>query len=195
MSSCDRRAARRSLALALAAVALASAAGCTVRPLYGSGGGASAFGEPAPRLAELRGRIDVAPVNTRTEQIVRNALLFGFNGGETPLAPFYRVSLSAIGLETVVSIQQGSGVPAASLYRLTVTYQVVRATDGKVVASGSRFANAPFDRSRQLFAATRAIRDAQERAGRDVAEQIRLVALGAIRKDLPTLAASAPLGK
>jgi LPS-assembly lipoprotein len=196
MSSSDRvRRGPHSFALlCLAAAAAMAASGCTVRPLYGR---TSAFvgAEPAPALADLKGRIEVAPVNDRTSQIVRNALLFGFNGGERPLAPFYKLSFTAVSLETVVSIQQGSGIPSASLLQLTVNYSVARTTDGVIVAGGKRFANAPFDRSRQLFAASRAYRDAQERAGREAAEQVRLAVLGALERDLPNLLASVPPGK
>lgn len=195
MSSTDRvKRLARPLALAGLAGALALASACTVRPLYGRSGAVLA-GEPAPAVADLRGRVEVAPVNSRQEQVVRNALLFGFNGGEAPVAPFYKVSFTAVGVETVVSIQQDSGVPAASLFRLTVSYSVARTTDGRVIATGSRFANAPFDRSRQLFAASRAFRDAQEQAGREAAEQVRLVILGAISRDLPALLASVPPDK
>lgn len=195
MSLCDRVSAGLPLLVlaGLAAAALATSA-CTVRPLYGQSGTLS-FGEPTPGLGDLKGRIEVAPVGDRTSQIVRNALLFGFNAGEAPVAPLYKIAFAAAGLETVVSIQQGSGIPSASLYKLTVNYTVIRATDAKVIATGSRSAEAPFDRSRQLFAATRAFRDAQERAGREVAEQVRLVVLGAIRRDLPSFAASIPAGK
>ncbi|WP_152046467.1 hypothetical protein [Aureimonas psammosilenae] len=195
MSFSDRRPRLRPLALGLLALALPLVSACNVRPLYGQGEGLSLGGAPAPAIADLKGRIDVAPVSDRTTQIVRNTLLFGFNGGDTPSAPLYRIVVTAAGTESVVSIQQGTGIPAASIYRLVANYSVTRTTDGKVITTGSRFANAPFDRNRQLFAATRAFRDAQERAGKDVADQIRLVALSAIRKDLPNLLASAPAGK
>ena len=49
-------------------------------------------------------------------------------------------------------------MPTASLYNVTVTYRVLRATDGRVIARGTRFANAPFDRSIQLYASSRAYR-------------------------------------
>ncbi|GGE06823.1 hypothetical protein GCM10011390_27380 [Aureimonas endophytica] len=192
MSFSDRRRfRRRALALGLLAGLGLGLSACTVHPLYGT----ASMPAGAPGLAELKGRVDVAPVGDRTSQIVRNALLFGFNGGETPIAPLYRIAFTALGQENVVSIQQDSGIPAASIYKLTVNYTVTRTTDTKVIATGTRFADAPFDRNRQLFAATRAYRDAQERAGKEVAEQMRLVVLSAIRKDLPTLAASVPQGK
>ncbi|KAB0679359.1 hypothetical protein [Aureimonas leprariae] len=195
MSSSDRRR-RGPHAAALAGLALLAAASsaCTVRPLYGSGG-ALVGGQTAPALADLKGRVEVAPVGDRTSQIVRNGLLFGFNGGEKPVAPFYKISVAVTALESVVSIQSGSGVPAASILKVTATYSVARTTDGKIVASGTRFSDAPFDRSRQLFAASRAYRDAQERAGQDVAQQIRLGVLGALERDLPNLLASVPPGK
>lgn len=192
MSSFDRASRRPGfLALGVLCTVLLAGSACTVRPLYGQ----AASGAGALGLADLRGRIDVAPANDRTTQIVRNALLFGFNGGGKPAAPFYKLSVTAVGVESVVSIQEGSGIPSASLYRMTVSFSLVRTADGKQVASGTRFANAPFDRNRQLFSASRAFRDAQQQAGREVAEQVRLLTLGAVRKDLPSLTASLPAGK
>lgn len=185
MSSFDRaRRMKTGTLVCLALVALSGSA-CTVAPLYGKPPvDAFATGPADPTLADLRGRISVSPANNRTAQIVRNALLFDLNGGKKPEAPVYEIRNSVAGGEAVVSIQAGSGVPSASTYKMTVTYQVVRLSDRAVIASGSRNATAPFDRSAQLFSSSRALLDAQKRAGALVAGQVELAAVSAIRKDL-----------
>lgn len=193
MSSPDRvfgplRFARPILALALAPalvmMALALPA-CTVSPLYGSSnsdGGLPAG--PGAALAAVRGRISVALANDRTGQVFRNALLFRLNGSATPSVPLYDVRYVALGTETIVSIQQGSGIPSASSYRMSVTYQLIRLSDTKEIASGTRFGTAPFDRTQQLFASERALLDAREQAGEEAAERVAFAIAAAIRKDL-----------
>ncbi|BDA86841.1 hypothetical protein Sa4125_43830 [Aureimonas sp. SA4125] len=162
-----------------------STSACTVAPLYGkSRVDALSTGVPGTELADMRGRISVSQANNRTTQIVRNALLFNLNGGKKPEAPVYEIRNSVTGLETVVSIQSGSGVPSASTYKMTVAYQVVRLADQTVIATGSRNATAPFDRSAQLFSSSRALLDAQRKAGELVAGQVELAVVSAIRKDL-----------
>ena len=180
--SSSERALRPRIAGLLALVLLG---GCTVSPMYGkSSQAALATGGSGQSLGDLRGQIAVAPANTRTAQLFRNALLFRLNGGTTPTAPVYEIRYSATGQENVVSIERGSGVPAASLYRMDATYQVVRLSDQKVIDSGLRFASVPFDRSEQLFASSRALIDARELAAKEVAEKVQLGAAVAIRKDL-----------
>jgi LPS-assembly lipoprotein len=174
---------RTSFALLLA---LTVASGCTVQPLYR--GGDNSLDLKAPTiggLAAARGRIGVSAVNDRTAQIVRNQLIFSLNGGREPVSPLlYEIRPIVRGDETIVSIQRGSGVPSASLYRVNVTYQVIRISDSQVIATGTRFASTPFDRSEQLFASSRAVQDARETAGKEVAERVALAVANAIARDL-----------
>lgn len=182
MSWFDCRGKLRTLAAAsaIAAAGLGLAA-CTSGPLYGT----TALAPDVPgaaSLGALRGRIAVALAGTRTGQIFRNALLFRLNGGEAVTDPVYEVRYTATGLESSVSIESGSGLPQAGLYRMTVTYQLVRLADAKVVDTGSRFATAPFDRTNQLFADQRAIIDARQQAGEAVAARVELAVAAAISR-------------
>lgn len=177
---------RRPAILALAAL-LGLSAGCTVQPLYKGDGGASLDlkAPTLPGLAQAKGRIGISAAANRTAQIVRNRLIFALNGGLEPASPLlYEVRQNVTSGETVVSIQSGSGVPAASLYRVSVSYQVVRISDSTVIAKGSRFASTPFDRTDQLYAATRSLLDARETAGKEAAERVAVAVAVAIEKDL-----------
>ncbi len=169
------RAAALGLALALGA--------CQAAPLYGTTSVDPATGASSAALAQLRGRIAVVEAQTRTDQILRNALLFRLNGAEPVRDPIYQVTLAVTGLDSSVSIQGGSGVPTASVYRMSATYTVTRLADGQVVATGSRFATAPYDRSEQLFAAQRALLDARQNAGETLAAQITLAIAPVLRGD------------
>ena len=185
MSSSDRARPMKAGTLVCLGLLALSTSACTVAPLYGkSHVEALSTGQPGTEAADMRGRISVSAVGTRTAQIVRNALLFNLNGGTRPEAPVYDVRNTVTGTETVVSIQAGSGVPSASAYKMTSTFQVVRLADQTVIASGSRNATAPFDRSAQLFSSSRALLDAQKKAGELVAGQVEIAVVSAIRKDL-----------
>jgi LPS-assembly lipoprotein len=133
------------------ALALGLAAGCTVRPLYGELAPA-APGAPSPLLASVH----IPPVSGRVGQEVRNHLIFLFGGGQ--------------------------GQPAAPAWRLTLDTTVTRSVPATVStrninldASGRRSVQAPYDIPAQDFAASRAVRDAENRAARELAELLRLV--------------------
>lgn len=163
------------------ALSLAVAAGCTVQPLYGTGG-TSASG--VPMSAELAS-VAVAPVPDRVSQEVRNHLIFLLSGGAgEPSAARYTAQLGvSVVNAAAASVQVGRDEePTASLVTVTVRY-TLRSANGTAVGSGSRSAQAPYDVSRQQFAALRAARDAQNRAAREAAELVRL----AIAKDISQL--------
>lgn len=185
MSSSDQRR-RKAAGPVLLIACLGLLAGCTAGPLYGA---PDALRVAAPGGAEtsLRGRIAVAPAGDRTTQIVRNALIFQLNGGERPVNPLYQVRLAVSGVASGVSIQTGTGAPTASIYNMVASYQVVRVSDQKVVASGRRTSLTPFDQAStagipQQFAAERALLDARQQAGEDVAAKVSLAISAALRK-------------
>lgn len=170
------RAAALGLALALSA--------CQAAPLYGTTSIDPATGASNAALAQLRGRIAIVEAQARTDQILRNALLFQLNGAEPVRDPIYQVTLAVSGSDSAVSIQGGSGTPRASVYRMSATYTVTRIADGQVVTRGSRFATAPYDRSDQLFAAQRALLNARQNAGETLAAQITLAIAPVLRGDV-----------
>ncbi len=156
-------------------LSLLTVAGCTVQPLYGSG--RTVNGLP-PISAELAS-VAVAPVGDRVSQEVRNHLIFLLSGGAgEPTAPIYTVRLAVSAQDAATaSIQRGRDEePTAALVTVTARYVLTDATGGQIGA-GSRSAQAPYDVSRQQFAALRASRDAQNRAAREAAELLRLAIL------------------
>lgn len=172
----------RILRLALLPV-LCLAAACTVQPLYGTGGRTIAVAG-TPVGAELS-QIAVAPVNERVAQELRNHLIFLLHGGTAPETPRYRLGLTVSAFTSAAaSIQVGRDEePTASLVTVTALYVLEDAATGARLAEGRRSTIAPFDVSRQQFAALRAERDAQNRAAREAAELVRL----AVAQDLAKL--------
>jgi LPS-assembly lipoprotein len=164
---------------ALAAAALASA--CTVRPLYSNAPLSS--GSTASARAELAS-IAIKPVNTRYAQQVRNNLIFAFTGGgERTATPAYSLDLNVTELvQTAASVQvtTDQDQPSAATVTLTSRYRLSDIKTGAVVATGTRFISASFDKPNQEFASYRAQIDAENRAARELAELLNL----AIAQDL-----------
>ncbi|MBB3950983.1 hypothetical protein [Aureimonas jatrophae] len=184
------------LLLVAAVSALAALSACTSGPLYGTTDVDPGTGARSSVLTELRGRIAVQGADTRTAQIFRNAMLFELNGAEPVRGALYELRYTVTSTDQVSSLETGTGVPTASLYRMTVGFDLVRLADNTSVAKGSRFAMIPYDRTNQVFAATRAVVDAQNQAGETVARRI-LFAIGpALQRDamagVPTPATAKP---
>lgn len=154
-------------------LALGVAAGCTARPLYGDLAPAS-----GPQSAELAS-VAIAPVTSRVGQEVRNHLIFLFGGGQgQPAAPAWHLKLDTSAINSVaptVSVGRDSLEPTAGVLTVQATYTLSEAQTGKVVASGQRSVQSPYDIPAQDFAAARALRDAENRAARELAELLRIV--------------------
>lgn len=180
MSSSDRdrrgiRRGRTGLAMA-AALALLAAAGCTVRPLYGDMTASTApSGATAARLAS----VGIEPEETRVGQEVRNHLIFLLGGGSgEPANPAYSLELrtSAVNSRAAdVNTPKVTLEPTAGVMTVRSRYRLRDARSGEVISEGVRSMQAPYDIPAQEFAALRAIRDAENRAARELAELIRLV--------------------
>ncbi|WP_235911964.1 LPS assembly lipoprotein LptE [Mesorhizobium xinjiangense] len=159
----------------MAAAGLLALSSCTVRPLYGVT--VQSFGPASGATAGLAA-IAIKPANTRYEQEVRNHLVFMFGGGAgEPSASRYSLDLGVTSRrESVVSVQRttSDNEPTAGAVRLRSRYTLTDTATGEIVASGERSVRSSYDIPRQRFAALRAERDAEDRAARELAEQLRL---------------------
>jgi len=175
----DRRrfgfAGRNMLRAAAVLLAVAAAAGCTVRPLYSNG--PASMGAAASDQARLAS-VAVSPATTRPGQEVRNHLVFLFGqGAGEPASPAYTMRLSVTATAIGAAVYQVGSVaqePTSSLVNVTANYTVVDNATGNTLFSGSRMASAPFDYPRQQYAALRAQRDAENRAAREAAQLVYL---------------------
>jgi LPS-assembly lipoprotein len=174
MSSPERTGAKLRTALALTvAVALAGAAGCTVRPLYSTPQATSAIAPGAVSLASIA----VKPVETRYAQEVRNHLIFLLNGGVAPATvPTYSLDIGVTTQSRTTAVIQRAldDEPTAGAVVMISLYRLTDNATGRVISAGRRETTASYDRPRQEFAVLRAERDAQNRAARELAELIRL---------------------
>ncbi len=155
------------LVVIVAFVAVAAISGCQFQPLYGS---ASIGGQSGVDLST----ITIGPVSTREAQQVRNHLLFLFIGGGAAPPATHELNLRVTSSIANLAVQTSAKDTTAARVTITASYMLSKIEGGDTIARGSRNAFAAFDRTTQDFANLRAEREAQDRAAREVAEQIRL---------------------
>lgn len=186
MSSADAPRARRPAGLRAAAAAFAvsaalAAGACTVQPLYATAPAApGAAGSMAATLAS----VSVDPVATRQALQVRNHLIFLLSGGAgNPPSPAYDMRIvvsSTSSAAATIQISTTEQSPTSSLLNMTAVYFVTDRASGQVVGKGTRRISSAYDVPGQQYAAVRSHRDAEDRAARELAEQLRF----AVAQDL-----------
>ncbi len=188
MSSSDVARARNSasprrLAVAGLILTLAVAAGCTARPMYGDLSSTSAIGQTgAAQLAS----VEVRPASDRVGQEVRNHLIFMFGGGAgQPANPAYSLTLTTRSRATSalsVSTRDVSVPPSAGFVSVQTSYRLTETGTNKLISAGTRAVQAPYDIPTQNYAAQRAVRDAENRGARELAELLRMVVAQELEK-------------
>lgn len=153
------------IAVALAAVGLV-VSGCNVRPLYGSA-------VEQENVVSQLAFVDVAPVKGRVGQQLRNDLLFLLHGAGSP-GDGYVVSLDPRTTTSAMIVRRVSGQPRGVTLTLLVGYELRRSSDDAVVMQDRVIRHAAIEWSEQRFANERAEMDAENRAAREAAEEIRM---------------------
>jgi len=152
------------------------AAGC-FQPLYGEH---SLTNSPAigPALAG----VDVAQIpaasgssEARVAVEVRNQLLFNLTGGAAPPPPTHRLAIRMSTTRLSVIVDVNSGRPDVEDYGLNVSYTLTEIKSGKPAVTGNTFARVSYDipGQAQRFARARGLRDAEDRAAKLIADNIR----------------------
>jgi LPS-assembly lipoprotein len=161
------------LALALAG----TVAGC-FQPLYGEKSAVGGSG-----VGDKMSAVDVAPINsskgTRLARVggeVRNELMYQLTGGGAAPSPNYRldIRLSSTLLSVIVDINTAR--PDMQNYGIDASFTLIEVGTGKAVVSGSTFSRVSYNipGQQQRFAGDRGLRDAEDRAAKVIAENIRL---------------------
>jgi LPS-assembly lipoprotein len=152
------------------------AAGC-FQPLYGEH---SLTNAPAigPALAGVDVSQIAAPSGSSEARVaveVRNQLLFDLTGGAAPPAPTHRLAIRMSSNRLSVIVDITSGRPDVEDYGLNVNYTLTEIKTGKPVITGNTFARVSYDipGQAQRFARARGLRDAENRAAKLVADNIR----------------------
>ena len=165
----SRRGLLRGLSLLLAsAPALGACGNGGFRPLYGTTASGAGMHE---RLAQ----VDFAPIPGRVGQRIRNELVFDSTGGGNPLPSTHR--LEVVVKESVLStLVNNEGEALGQIYAIQASFRLidVKSKDKKVVLQGTSHARAGFERFQSIYSNVRAREDAENRAARTVADDLKI---------------------
>jgi LPS-assembly lipoprotein len=159
--------------LAVAALA-ALTAGC-FQPMYAE------RGDGTPGLREKLMGIDLPPINkanasreARVGVEVRNALAFKLYGTATGMPPTHRLEIRFSSSKSSLIVDPNTGLPSSENYGLDAQYNLIEVVSGKSVMTGTTFSRVSYDMpgSYQRFSRNRAVRDAEDRAANEIAENI-----------------------
>lgn len=136
------------------------------RPLYAST--ALNGSDVNEKLAQL----EVAPIPGRVGQRVRNELIFQSTGGGYAAEPVYRLEI--VLTESIsATLVQIDGNSSGSVYNLKAKFRLVRLDDRSVALEGDSYGRIAFQRFDSVFANVRARKDAENRAARNVADDMK----------------------
>jgi LPS-assembly lipoprotein len=161
----------------LPALALAGALGGCFEPLYGErtlAGG--------PGLRQRLAAVEVQPINVpngspqaRIAVELRNKLIFDLTGGGGGNAASHVLRIEMTSQVQQVIVDNYTARADVQQYGIDVTYSLTEIATGKQVVTGQTFARVAFDNpgQQQRFANARGQRDAEDRAARSVAENLK----------------------
>ncbi|HEV2160128.1 LPS assembly lipoprotein LptE [Bradyrhizobium sp.] len=159
--------------LAVAALA-ALTAGC-FQPMYAE------HTDGTPGLREKLMGVDLPPINkpnasreARVGVEVRNALAFKLYGTATGMPPTHRLEIRFTSSKSSLILDPATGLPNSENYGIDAQYNLIEVVSGKSVMTGTTFSRVSYDMpgSYQRFARNRAVRDAEDRAANEIAENI-----------------------
>jgi len=140
---------------------------CQFQPLHGSNSVTSANGTQLSSVT-------VSQVDSRVGQQVRNHLLFLLNGGFAPAENTHEARIRVTFSNRLIASVESERDSTSGVINVSVFYDLIDLATGKSINSGTRVAEASYDRAGQVFANTRAERDAENRAAKEAAEAVRL---------------------
>ena len=162
----------------VAVIALAGlTAGC-FQPLYGD---RTVAGGGAPLIGKMSG-VEVmqisAPAGSRLARVgseVHNEMIFQLTGGAAAPSPTHQLNIKLAATQLQVIVDVTTARPDVQNYGIDATYTLTDIATGKVVVTGQTFSRVSFDipGQQQRFAGARGMRDAENRAAKVIAENIR----------------------
>jgi LPS-assembly lipoprotein len=161
--------------LLIVAALAAPTAGC-FQPMYAE----RADGTPGLR-DKLMG-VELPPVDkpnssrdARLGVAIRNALAFKLYGNATGGPPTHRLVIKFQTSRSDLLTDPNTGLPTSENYGIDAQYNLIDNATNKSVMTGTTFSHVSYDipGSYQRFSRERALRDAEDRASQEVAENIK----------------------
>ena len=166
-----RIAARLMVVAALAALT----AGC-FQPMYAE------HADGTPALREKLMGVELPPVDkpngsrdARLGVEIRNALAFKLYGNATGMPPTHRLVIRFNTGRSSLMVDPNTALPTSENYAIDAQFNLVDIATNKSVMTGSTFSRVTYDMpgSYQRFARSRALRDAEDRACQEIADNIQ----------------------
>ncbi len=134
------------------------------QPMYAS----SYNGSLSNKLAAVK----ITTIPGRVGQRIRNELVFQTTGGSAQAAPKYKLDVTLTERITSTLVNR-AGDSASQIYSLDAKFVLVDAGTSQPVMKSQSFGRAGFERYTSIFSNVRAREDAENRAARTVARDIR----------------------
>lgn len=154
-------------ALGFALVLAACAGGESFRPLYG----VTASGAP---LEERMAQVDIAPIPGRVGQQIRNELIFRTNAAAPANGARPYLLEVAIRENTTSTLVKSSGESLSQVYSLEAHFRLISVKEKRILMQGVSHGRAGFERFDSIFSNVRAAQDAENRAARFVADDLKM---------------------
>jgi LPS-assembly lipoprotein len=163
----------------LAIAPLAVCLGGCFQPLYGDH---PVDGRNGPSLHAALSTVDVKQIDAikgsdeaRLAVELRNDLLFGLTGGSDEARPAYTLVVKVSSTRSDIIVDTTTTRPSIENYGINATYILTEIASGKQVVTGQTFARVSYDipGQEQRFARMRGLRDAESRAAKVIADNIR----------------------
>jgi LPS-assembly lipoprotein len=156
----------RLISLGLVAGMSLSLGACGFRPLYAT--------ESTPAgIAVHFEQIYVTEIGGRTGRVLRNQLMDAFTPEGTPKSAAYRLEIELSDTKEGLVIQENADITRYN-FTLTAKFKLIDASSSQVINTGSSRAISGYNVVNQQFSTQIAQRDAEERAARELGEDIRL---------------------
>jgi LPS-assembly lipoprotein len=173
----EQRSASKGFARWAAILGLAACAGGCFQPLY-----ADKSVDGGTSLRNALAAIDVKQITAvkgsdeaRLAVEVRNALMYDFTGGGAGARPIYMLNINMNSTVSDIIVDTSTTRPAIEDYGINASFQLTEIASGKQVVNGQTFARVSYDipGQEQRFARMRGLRDAESRAAKVIADNIR----------------------
>jgi LPS-assembly lipoprotein len=162
------RSAVRACGVAVVASVAVTFGGCGsggFQPLHATG---ATGGATAQKLAGL----DVAPIPGRVGQRIRNELVFDKSASGVAAQATKRVEIK-LTESLLTTLADFKGDSAGQSYQVEAVYRVVDIATSKVESEGRSIARANFERFESIYANVRGREDAENRAARQIANDLK----------------------
>jgi len=150
---------------AMLALALVLLGGC-FRPMYG--------GPDGQALRQELAAIEVHPIPERIGHYLANDLMFELNGTGSSVPAKYDLHVQVRQQVQSPLIDTVTGQATSATIAVDAIYRLVPKGQETPLVQGTAFTTVAYDRTGQRFAGIRAARDAEIRAAKDLAQQIKL---------------------